>query len=249
MVLVYVFFPLAVHNSRTLLLKEHRSKSINDPTMTSRSENHRSIIDTSPDLLGIGAVRKDGHKEQMEETSYTKSTELMELAKKSSNSCFRRISSGSAAESQSRADSASNAWQCYSTMPSSPSGDAIEDAAGGTIATPVANPSHDIRALAELYHSSRRSRNSVFASQDSECMPSLRSLVSSSSSSGSQQIWNEMRDAIRSTEIDEWAFTVTSPICKSFSTNSLSSMESDGAKEIEAVTAGELFDEDFFDRH
>jgi hypothetical protein len=58
-----------------------------------------------------------------------------------------------------------------------------------------------------------------------------------------------MRDAIRSTEIDEWAFTVTSPICKSYSTNSLSSMESDGAKEIEAVTAGELFDEDFFDRH
>ncbi len=218
--------------------------------MTSPSENHRSIIVTSPDLLGIGAARKDGNKEQKEDTSYSKSTELMELAKKSSNSCFCRIFSGSAAESQSRADSASHAWQFYSKMPSSPSGDAIEDAAGGTIATPVANPSHDIRALAELYHSSRRSRNSVFASQNSECMPSLRSLISSSSSSsGSQQIWNEMRDAIRSTEIDEWAFTVTSPICKSYSTNSLSSMESDGAKEIEAVTAGELFDEDFFDRH
>ncbi len=58
-----------------------------------------------------------------------------------------------------------------------------------------------------------------------------------------------MQDAIKSTEIDEWAFAVTSPICKSYSTNSLSSMESDGAMETEAVMAGELFDEDFFDRH
>ena len=216
--------------------------------MTSPSENHRSIIGTLPDLLGISGVRKDGHKEQKEETSYSKLT-VMELAKKSSNSCFRRISSSSAADSHSRADSASHACQCYSSKPSSPSGDAIEDAAGGTIATPVANPSHDIRALAELYHSSRRSRNSVIASQNSALVLSSRSLISSSSSLGSQQIWIEMRDAIRSTEIDEWAFNVTPPICKSYSTNSLSSMDSDGAKETEAVTAGELFDEDFFDRH
>ena len=216
--------------------------------MTSPSENNSSIMGTSSDLLGIGEVRKDGHKER-EETTYSKSTKLMELANKSSNSCFRRISSGSAAESHSRAKSASHAWQCYSSKRSPTSGDAIEDAARGTIATPVANPSHDIRALAQLYHLSRRSRNSVFVSQNSSLVPSLGSLISSSSSSGSQQIWNEMQDAIRGTEIDEWAFTVTSPICKSYSTNSLSSMESDGSKEMEVVTAGELFDEDFFDRH
>ncbi|KAL3783809.1 hypothetical protein ACHAW5_003205 [Stephanodiscus triporus] len=215
--------------------------------MASSSENHSSIIGTTAYPLGTSKVRTDENNE-LEKAGWSKSKELIESANKTSISCYRRISSCSAAEHQSRTDPNSCSWQEYPSKLTQSNGDAIEDAAGGTIATPVANTSHDIRALAQLYHSSRRSRNPVSPGNAAH-QPSLRSLTCPSSSSGSQQIWNEMQDANSSTEIDEWAFTIASPICKSYSTNSLSSMESERAVSSGSVTAGELFDEDFFERH
>jgi hypothetical protein len=176
-----------------------------------------------------------------EEAGQSKSKEQVEHSKKSLNKCFRRISTSSA--------SATQACHGYPSTPPPPRGDMIEDATDGSIITPTANPSHDIRVLAQLYQSSRRSRNTDIVSQSSCHQTLSMSMISSSSFLGGQQVWDKMQDAIGSTEIDEWAFTVKPPICRSYSTNSLSSIESKEDMALEFVAAGELFDEDFFERH
>jgi hypothetical protein len=114
--------------------------------------------------------------------------------------------------------------------------------------TPAANPAQDENVrilLAQLYQSSARSRKLHRPSS---------SLASSSSSSTStsqqeQQIWTEMKNAISS--IEEWKFIHHHSNNSSYSTNSLSSMVSndDDDMSCNAVTAEELFDDDFFERH
>jgi len=114
--------------------------------------------------------------------------------------------------------------------------------------TPAPNPAQDENVrilLAQLYQSSARSRKLRRPSS---------SLASSSSSSSStsqkeQQIWTEMKNAISS--IEEWKFIQHHSNNSSYSTNSLSSMVSndDDDMSCNAVTAEELFDDDFFERH
>ncbi|KAL3826945.1 hypothetical protein ACHAXA_006025 [Cyclostephanos tholiformis] len=207
--------------------------------MNSSSENRNKA-----DRVDSMEVEKSGNIDLNAKTGHTKSTELVvDQGKKSLSSFFRRMSSSSVT------DSASHASHGYPSSPLQDSGVFIKDAADESIVTPIANPSHDVRALAQLYHSSRRSRNSVFVSPNSDHQQLSMSLISSSSSSENQKIWDKMQDAIDSIEIDDWAFPLRPPFCKSSSTNSLSSIESKDAMALESATAGELFDEDFFERH
>jgi hypothetical protein len=207
--------------------------------MMSPSESHIRMSRNAAVPLDSMEVAEDINPNEVAE--HSKSKEMVDDSKKSSNIiCLRRISTSSPSTSQ--------AHRGYPSAPTPPSEDMIEDATDGSIVTSAANPSHDIRVLAQLYHSSRRSRNAVFVSGRSCYQPLSTSMISSSSSLGDQQIWDEMQDAIGSTEIDEWAFTIKPPICRSYSTNSLSSIESNEDMAVESVTAGELFNEDIFER-
>ena len=113
--------------------------------------------------------------------------------------------------------------------------------------THAANPAQDENVrilLAQLYQSSARSRKLNRPSS------SLASRSSSSTSQQEQQIWTEMKNAISS--IEEWKFIHHHSNNSSYSTNSLSSMVSnndDDDMSCNAVTAEELFDDDFFERH
>jgi hypothetical protein len=115
--------------------------------------------------------------------------------------------------------------------------------------TPAANPAQDENVrilLAQLYQSSARSRK---LNRPSSSLAS-RSSSSSSTSQQEQQIWTEMKNAISS--IEEWKFIHHHSNNSSYSTNSLSSMVSnndDDDMSCNAVTAEELFDDDFFERH
>ena len=114
----------------------------------------------------------------------------------------------------------------------------------------VANPAQDENVrilLAQLYQSSARSRK---LHRPSSSLVSSSSSSSSSTNQQEQQIWTEMKNAISS--IEEWKFIHHYSNTSSYSTNSLSSMVSnddDDDMSCNAVTAEELFDDDFFEKH
>ena len=116
--------------------------------------------------------------------------------------------------------------------------------------TPAPNPvqEENVRILlAQLYQSSARSRK---LHRPSSSLVSSSSSSSSSTNQQEQQIWTEMKNAISS--IEEWKFIHHYSNTSSYSTNSLSSMVSnddDDDMSCNAVTAEELFDDDFFEKH
>ena len=105
--------------------------------------------------------------------------------------------------------------------------------------TPTSYPSHDTLTLAHLYQSSRRSRH--ISPQDHRSGQYLVDIISpkmippppliSSSFLESERIGygNEIMNADNNTARDKaWSFNIATPICNSCSSNSVSSMGSEG---------------------
>eukprot|EP00571_Detonula_confervacea_P011382 CAMPEP_0172303310 /NCGR_PEP_ID=MMETSP1058-20130122/4857_1 /TAXON_ID=83371 /ORGANISM="Detonula confervacea, Strain CCMP 353" /LENGTH=263 /DNA_ID=CAMNT_0013014061 /DNA_START=109 /DNA_END=900 /DNA_ORIENTATION=+ len=138
----------------------------------------------------------------------------------------------------------SPAWK--QRYPSSiPQGTIVEGASSGEFSiTPTSNlsPSRETLTLAQMYHSSRRSRHSPQRSGNNSFIISPKAIpplpLTSSSSFDSQEIWQEMETAISNTDKEEWSFDIAS--CSS---NSVGSMECEELVSHEAVLASKLFDE------
>lgn len=116
------------------------------------------------------------------------------------------------------------------------------------MASPTSDPgpSRDTTILAQLYHSSRRSRHGsthaptkfVAIQVESVPPPPLVFTVSEGHKTA-----DAMKSVKPSTDDDEWSFNIA-PICNSSSSNSLISM----ASEEGAVTSSDTFDEEEFER-
>ena len=113
-------------------------------------------------------------------------------------------------------------------------------ATASIIKTPTSSISHDTRTLAQLYQSSRRSRQSPQKSgNNSTAVLSTREVppppftLSVLTFDSQLQISDTANDTTNADE-EEWSFQIASPICNSCSSNSLSSMENE---EIVAITS------------
>eukprot|EP00579_Thalassiosira_antarctica_P019342 CAMPEP_0201972648 /NCGR_PEP_ID=MMETSP0904-20121228/42544_1 /ASSEMBLY_ACC=CAM_ASM_000553 /TAXON_ID=420261 /ORGANISM="Thalassiosira antarctica, Strain CCMP982" /LENGTH=155 /DNA_ID=CAMNT_0048522557 /DNA_START=297 /DNA_END=764 /DNA_ORIENTATION=- len=134
-------------------------------------------------------------------------------------------------------------WQGHLHLSPTPQ-ESIDDTKSTKIdTTPTSYPSHDTLTLAQLYQSSRRSRH--ISPQDNSPRRNLVDIISpkimvlppppliSSSSLESQQIQigyeRKNVDVDNNTTRDKaWSFNIATPICNSCSSNSVSSMGSEG---------------------
>ena len=120
-------------------------------------------------------------------------------------------------------------------------------AAASIIKTPTSSISHDTRTLAQLYQSSRRSRQSPQKSgNNSTAVLSTREVppppftLSVLTFDSQLQIADTANDTTNADE-DDWSFHIASPMCNSCSSNSLSSMENE---EIVAITSKSFGEEE-----
>ena len=122
--------------------------------------------------------------------------------------------------------------------------------APSTIKTPTSSISHDTRTLAQLYQSSRRSRqsppksgnNSATAVLPTREVPPPPFTLSVLTFDSQLQISDTANaTTVNADDDDDWSFHVASPMCNSCSSNSLSSMENE---EIVAITSKSFGEEE-----